>query len=169
MGINLAWLAVRGLAKDDVLTALGLEDTGEVDSYLESNLVGGLIANGWYVVVDRTFGIYEEKWGEQLSARARVIAVAMGEGFMVSAAREWAGGRELWFVERDGNNGADTLETSGSLPQEFIAIRERQTELQRGASGVDHLFEVPIELADQIVGFRPDRLPLPAFRELRAI
>lgn len=169
MGFNLAWLAVRGLAKDEILGALGLKDTGEVDSYLESNLAGGLLADDWYVVVDRTFGLYEEKWGELLSKRARVIAVAMGEGFMVSAAREWADGRELWFVERDGSNGGDVLETSGSLPYEYSAIRDRQMALQRGASGVDYLFDVPIDLAYQLAGFRPDRTPLPRLSELRAV
>jgi len=172
LGFNLAWVTVHGSSKGDILDVLRMTDTGKPDQYFESDLAGGQLSGGWYVILDRTFGIYDEKWWRPLSRRARVIAAAMSEGAMVSAAREWADEREIWFVEHDGNDGGDKLETFGVFPREFTAIRDKQIALQRGAKGVDHIFDIPIELAYQIAGFRPDKMPVlfgPKFTELRLI
>jgi hypothetical protein len=173
LGFNLAWLAVQGRPKTDVLKSLQLRDTGTGDSYLESDYSGAALRGGWYVVVNRQFDLWDDPYPRAASANSRLIAAAMLEGSMMSAASEWRNGRQIWLVEYDGQNGAGgPLNTTGSMPPEYASIRTQLLAKQRNSPNVDFTFDVPIELAAAITGFRPDRMPLilgPKFTELRRL
>jgi hypothetical protein len=93
----------------------------------------------------------------------------MGEGFNISTAAEWTGGREAWAVEHNANDKVGDVIVRGRPPAQFAAIRERLVAQQRASRGVDYLFDIPIEVANTILPFRADRMPLlfgPRFTEL---
>ena len=80
---------------------------------------------------------------------------------MVSRATAWAGGQLKWSVAHDAQRGHDHLEAYGELPPSYPLILERMRIKQRDADAnnerVDFIFDVPVELALSIVGYRHDR------------
>ena len=66
-----------------------------------------------------------------------------------------------WSVTHDAQQGRDHLATVGELPPEFNSIlsqlRARQQLADKSKRRVDFIFDVPVELARSIVGYRYDR------------
>ena len=60
----------------------------------------------------------------------------------------------------EGEDGPKGLSTDGELPQSYPAIRDQMEQLQSGAggddAGVDHIFEIPLKVAEAVVGFKHD-------------
>lgn len=167
MGLSLVWIAVSGVDADEFLDRAGFEDTGEPDPWFETDYSGAELPGGWYVLVTGDFGVIENMglladW----SAGARLIVAVADEGSMNSLAMEWIDRRQIWSVFHDGSEGEPTLAVDGDLPDAFEAIRARLMAAQAGESAgppdgslsVDHVFDIPIELAAGITGFRHDHV-----------
>ena len=79
---------------------------------------------------------------------------------MFSAAEYWAAGNQVWRVEHVGENGPVHLNTSGSLASGFEAMAAEHKEAQEVNGGekadVDHYFEIPLNAAKEIIGFKHD-------------
>jgi hypothetical protein len=80
---------------------------------------------------------------------------------MFSTASGWSEGEEIWRVAHDGGEkGMFHLEVKGEPPAELHKIRREQVEKQDADGGakseVDHLYEVPAELAKALTSFRHD-------------
>ena len=79
---------------------------------------------------------------------------------MVSSAAYWAGGNQVWRVEHIGEEGPMHLQTSGALPPGFAAMAAVHKEAQAKAGGekadVDHYFDIPLNAAKAITGFKHD-------------
>jgi hypothetical protein len=79
---------------------------------------------------------------------------------MASSAELWSGGRRTWWISHEGEDGPKGLETDGALPASFSAIRSELEEAQRAEGGddaeVDYLFDIPLRVAQSIVGFKHD-------------
>ena len=77
---------------------------------------------------------------------------------MVSAVSSWRDGVLSWSVVRDCESGLLNLEETGTLPADYPSIRARAIERQEASvgQGVDYLFDVPVELAQSLVGYRHD-------------
>jgi hypothetical protein len=71
-----------------------------------------------------------------------------------------SGGVRIWWISHEGENGPKGLSTAGKLPESFSSIRNEMEKAQRTAggdgAGVDYLFEVPLRVAQSIVGFKHD-------------
>jgi hypothetical protein len=80
---------------------------------------------------------------------------------MFSGAYCYANGREAWSVWHDNQRGRYDLSTRGTLPAEFAPIKMRlnakQDDNDRAAGNVDYIFDVPVELAAELTGYRHDR------------
>lgn len=157
-------IAFHGLAKEEILARMALRDTGERDPYLEAETRGGWLANGWYVLWSFDFGMYDDVLSSDPSAGGRVVACLTDDTTMMSAARENDDGSAVWSVTHYGDDGSDHLETDGDLPHGFVAIRARFAELHasqgRGRDRVDYIYEIPIETAAAVTGFRSDESDL---------
>ena len=175
MGFSLAWFAVQGLSPDEFLERAGFEDTGEVDEYFEEEHSGGELPGGWYVVVTNDFGLLDAGKLAQWSAGARLVAVALDEGSMNALAMEWRDGKQAWSVSHDGSEGGDTLEVEGRLPDVFEELKQEAMAVQAEAEGgmVDHVFDIPLDLAAEITGFRHDEMgfddDIPPFTALERV
>jgi hypothetical protein len=158
MGFSSSWLAVRGKASDDVLAELGLVETSLREWMPESEIVSTTAPAGWFVVFfnEASPGALKPETLKRLSATAELVTCQIEEHAMVSAASEWRDAKELWYVAHDAEDGLTNLESTGELPTGFADVRDRQQSKQQTSSDIDYIFDVPIELAASIVGFRHD-------------
>lgn len=84
---------------------------------------------------------------------------------MISYASLWQGGRHTWEIRHNRSYGVRHLEASGDVPPEFAGFRDIAMDKQRsqeksrsrGEWGVDYVFDVPLDTAATITGYRHDR------------
>jgi hypothetical protein len=176
MGFNMSWICVDGIDQDALYQALDLAPTGGTpDRYdLGTSRVpwaGATLKSGWCavfakytLVMDVTTGTNQPRL-TRLPARSRAITCVVLEGPMISYASLWHGGRYTWEIRHNRSYGVRHLEASGDLPAEFAGFRDIAMDKQRtqeesrrpGEWGVDYVFDVPLDMAATITGFRHDR------------
>jgi len=176
VGFNMSWVFVDEINEGALYDALDLAATGvtpdEHDlgtSYVP--LAGAALKSGWCavfahyaLVMDATVGTNPPRL-MRLPARSRCITCVVLEHAMVSYASLWQEGRYVWQVRHDSNQGRGHLEVHGDLPSAFgdfrsIAMDKQQAEDARrksGEWGVDYFFDVPLDTAATITGYRHDR------------
>ena len=97
---------------------------------------------------------------KRVSAGCEVVAADVEEHVMVSVAKGWNDGHELWSVTHDARRGTEHLEAFGELPAAYVSIRDRLRSEQTEAGGpdveVDYIFDVPVQLAQNLTGYRHD-------------
>lgn len=189
MGFDMSWICVDGIDQDALYEALEFVPRGgKVDRYdLGTERVpwaGATLKSGWCAVFASATGAMDLPTGTntprlaRLPAKSRSITCVVLEGPMVSYASFWQGGRRTWEILHNRSHGVRNLDASGDLPAEFAGIRDIAMEKQRtqeesrrpGQFGVDYVFDVPLETAATITGFRHDRwVEDDFFRNLRAL
>ena len=79
---------------------------------------------------------------------------------MASSSEYWSAGKRKWWISHEGENGPNGLATDGDLPECFPSIRSELEEAQRADGGddadVDHIFDIPLKVAQALVGFKHD-------------
>ncbi|MEZ5937664.1 MAG: hypothetical protein R3C52_05540 [Hyphomonadaceae bacterium] len=157
MGFVLSWAAFQGVEKSGVLARLGLTDTGEPDEALESAFSGADFPGGWYVVVANDLEVFtDEDRLAELSNDVRIVSAGVEEHVMYAAAFEFGGGEKLWSVAHSGADDLMDLETIGDLPGAFAEVRDHWLAEQQGVVETDYIFEIPLQLASALVGFKHD-------------
>ncbi len=163
MGFKISWLGFSGRSRDEVLATLHLTDTGVVEGVPESPISVTSVPNGWTIVWLNRF---DHPFAEDASLRlfsqdCTVIAVHVHEGIMFSGVECYREGAPVWSVTHNAQEGMYDLQTEGTLPEAFAEIRARLTGEQDREGGahaeVDYIFDVPVELAMTLSGFRHDR------------
>jgi len=160
MGFSISWLAIRGKSKADVLRELRLCDTAEVDRVNESPVSGAELPTGWYVLFlnDVLHPYIELPALQRLSEGCEVVGAQVEEHVMVSASFSYRNGKRQWNITHEAEKGLENLETEGAPPQVFEDARARNLKLQvEKGEGVDYIFEVPLEVAEAVCGYRHDR------------
>jgi len=117
---------------------------------------------GWYLVVanrcDHRF-LQANVLGP-LSQNYRVVACSIEEHVMFSSAEEWVAGALAWRAVHAGENGPIDLKTSGTLPPSFQSMADALAAKQKAEGGktaeVDHYFDIPLNAAKAITGFKHD-------------
>jgi len=159
MGCSQSWLAVKGMTRETVLKSLGLRAASDRRN---SQIEAAELPTGWYLVVgdQSEQPILGEEAARRLSHDSDVIIGEVEEHVMVSMAAAWREGFQLWSVLHDAQQDVEHLESSGDLPAEYESIREQLVLQQTAAGGrnaqVDFLFDVPVELAFRLTGYRYD-------------
>jgi len=96
---------------------------------------------------------------------------------MNSLATEWVDGKQVWSLAHDGSEGGDSLEVEGQLPEIFEELKQEaiaaQAESEREGGCVDFVFDIPLDLAADLTGFRHDEMgfddDIPPFTALERI
>lgn len=161
MGFAITWFAVPEERLPDLLQELRLTPTGETETIPESMIASARLTTGWAIL---WYGKYDcpflgERELAAFSSRGEILRCLVEEHVMASSAELWAGGRKSWGVSHQGENGPNHLEVAGSPPPALDAIRAGLEEAQRAAgadAGVDHIFEIPLQVARTITGFKHD-------------
>lgn len=157
MGYSLSWLAVKGKPAQAIRDELGFRPTGEREEFPESELSAAEMPNGWYVIVsDHTEQVVSDEALQKLSASGcELVTCFVEEHVMVSNAAGWKYGRRIWSISHESPKGKRHLDVQGEPPPEFPTIRD--TWLAKTKPGVDYIFEIPVETAGSVAGYRHDR------------
>ena len=160
MGYRITWIAVKAMPKSELLEHFGFHDTGEIDEANEAAFSVAELPTGWTVLWanDPTFA--KSEICSPLSVKAPVLSCWVNETIMLSSVNYFENGNYLWFVGHDSQEGMTNLQSEGQLPTQFDAIRTRLFDEQEANGGlesdVDFIFDVPLELAQSICGFKHD-------------
>jgi len=88
------------------------------------------------------------------------VACQIEEHVMASSAELWRNGSRRWRLSHEGIDGPKGLESDGTLPQSYGAIRKEMEDAQLAEGGeaadVDYIFEIPLKVAQSLVGFKHD-------------
>jgi hypothetical protein len=162
MGWSLSWAAVKSADAQTVCSILGLRQTGKKEDIAESKVSGTALPTGWYVVVFNRTEIKDSTL-EKLSQAHEVIGCFVEEHVMCSSAAYWKNGQQIWRVfHNGGDDGVEHLQTGGQMPAEFATICQQQLTKQQAETvsndelGVDHIFDLPLNLAKALTGFQHD-------------
>jgi hypothetical protein len=162
MGFSLSWVARLGSSRDETLALLNLAPTGHRGALASRPLQGLALPSGTYLVAAQGCDnvIISDQSLAALSVAREVVACSIEEHVMASRCEYWTGGRRSWRVGHDGQRTMRHLETDGVLPPSFDALRraaqDQQDAEDAGEAAVDFFFEVPLKLAQGIVGFKHD-------------
>jgi hypothetical protein len=162
MGFAITWCAVREEAAESFLSRLGLSPTGETEEMPDSPISTAKLDTGWHLlwVNDYAWPFLLPDRLPELSKDQDVLVCRVEEHVMASSSELWSRGEQRWWISHEGENGPKGLETEGTLPDCFAAIRSEMEEAQRAEGGddadVDMIFEIPLKVAETLVGFKHD-------------
>lgn len=163
MGYSLSWLAVKGTPAQAVRDQLGFRPTGEKEKIPEADLTGVEMPSGWFLIVsNRSEQVASDAAMQRLSSSgSELVTCFVEEHVMFSSATSWKDGHRTWSVIHNAQERRDHLDTHGNLPPAFSSIladlRAKQQEAEANQHGVDFIFDVPVALAQSLVGYRHDR------------
>jgi hypothetical protein len=164
MGYAISWIAFKDKSAAEIGEVLALSLSGESSEVPEGKFSGARLGTGWYLIVINEYGhkYVSERSLRESSSSADVVAATIEEHVMSSSAEAWKGGKRIWKVTHEGESGRTRhLGESGVLPEEYGAIKARliaaQDKEDAGEREVDYFFEVPLELAEAVVGFKHDK------------
>jgi len=166
MGFSICYIATKATPKQ-VLTHLRLSATGETQDMPDYDWWVAQSATGYTIFWSENFEfcMKSQKKIAALSQSAEVYVGEVHEGVMWSSCAFWQKGCQLWSVQHtgDGSDDVDTsyfnLHISGKPPEIFEGIKAKYFEAQKtDGENVDHVFEIPIALTEQISGFRYDKI-----------
>ncbi|MGX9220737.1 hypothetical protein ACWV27_20390 [Massilia varians] len=166
MGFSLAWIAIRGKSKDDILAQLSLADSDEPDEANESPVSGADLPGGGYLLVfkDMAHPATQAEGMARLSAGCEALGCQVEEHVMASAAFQYKDGAKLWDVVHLSEEGLYHLAVDGTPPALLATIHAEMKATQDEQGGadadVDCLFEVPLMLATALCGYRHDEAAL---------
>ena len=159
MGYSLSWIAVKGKSPQAVRDELSFRMTDAREEFPESDLTAVELPNGWYLIVsNHTEQVASDAVMQHLSSTGgELVTCFVEEHVMVSSATGWKDGQLRWSVMHDAQNGLLHLDVQGEPPPEFAAIRDRKLAEQAAGDGdVDYLFDIPVETARSVAGYRHD-------------
>lgn len=162
MGYSLSLLAVQASNQTEALQQLGYIRTGQSCEYAQEPLSSYALPTNWFLIVARgcDSSFLQPKILGPLSTNFPVVACSIEEHVMFCSAEYWAGGNQVWRAEHVGENGPIHLKTSGILPPGFEDMAAAHKKAQEADGGekadVDHYFDIPLNAAKEIIGFKHD-------------
>src|SRR5262249_6448576 len=136
--------------------------TGKAGEYPDDSMVGAPLLSGWYLLVAKgcDHRIITDRVLKTLSRGCRMIACSVEEDVMWRLTTQWENGEEVLRASHSGDRDVHNLTTSGTLPDFFARVHAEALAQQAAEGGadaeVDCVFDVPLELARRITGFRHD-------------
>ena len=173
MGQAISWMGIRGLSREEICKRLDAVDSGNACDEHETKLALAELANGWTIIRAKQFDYPSPKRLKTLSQAAEVLAGQIEEHVMVSLARGFRDGAQVWSVIHDPEKGRYSLAIEGEPPAEFAPIHERlrREQDEEGGEGadVDVIIEAPAQLIAALCGYQPNEPPFPAFTALQPV
>jgi hypothetical protein len=160
MSFDVSWAAFHKVRKQEVLATASLQNTGQHDEANEAPFSCAELPNEWTILyANNSTYIYENI--KTISENHAVLSVIIQDYVPTSLAAFHVRGKQVWSVYHEGNAGVLDLTLTGAVPPQTTTIRDRLLILQQREEGkvprVDHMFDVPVELAESICGYRHDR------------
>jgi hypothetical protein len=161
MGFSLGWLATRGIAPELLYSALAARPTGTRKPIFSAAAMGGTIPGGWHLIVmNRNHSLTDDAFLAEISRHGEAVACFVEEHVMYAVAVGWQASSKRWSIVHESEKGIAHLEVSGTPPEAFAAIRAEGEAAQRKEDPeepeVDHVFDIPVAVAQAVTGFRHD-------------
>lgn len=162
MGFSITWCAVREKDADRLLEDLNLTPTGETEEFPESSVSMAKLDTGWSIVWCNKYDspTIGSKRLADISLERDVLFCLVEEHVMASSSEFWSGGNRKWWISHEGENGPKGLDVAGELPECFPKLKREMEEAQKTEGGdkadVDYIFEIPLKVAQTLVGFKHD-------------
>jgi len=168
VGFKCSWVAFQNTPKYQILDVIGGIDTGEeMEIPFETELCIAELPDNWILICAEDFmyaapdvSFPDEGNMARLSAKGRVLGCMFHEGIMFSAASMYEFGKELWCVMYNSEEESQPIMVTKNMPDNFPAVYERlraeQEKADRQGDDVAYLFDVPIEVASGLCGYRHD-------------
>ena len=162
MGFSITWCAVRESDAPSILDRLGLAPTGATEEMPDSPMSMAHLDTGWRVlwINEYASSLLAPERLRDLSTDHDMLLCMIEEHVMASSSEYWTGGRRAWWISHRGDDGPKGLDTDGALPECFASIRAEMEATQRAEGGddaeVDFIFEIPLKVAETLVGFKHD-------------
>jgi hypothetical protein len=164
MGFSLTWCAVPQIYGEGFLQALGLVRTGETEKHAQSLITSAQLDTGWQLLLYYQYQcpFLQEADLRRISADHDVIFCLVEEHVMASSSELWSGGKRKWWLSHEGENGPKGLAVEGEPPDSCPPIQDEMERSQAAAGGdranVDYIFEIPLRVAQSLVGFKHDEI-----------
>ena len=158
MGFRICYLASQA-DPDQFAQALGLTPVETRKKMPDGEWwVARLKQSGWSILwsEDPQFASVVEKRLAEFSKTHPAYLCEVNETSMWSAASFYRNGSRVWQVSHAGD-GPEIydLNATGALPPEFETLKAQHFATQKADDGsVDHIFEIPLDLAAREIGFR---------------
>jgi hypothetical protein len=171
MGWSLSWVAVRGVHAGEVWRRLGLRPTGKTFDAPTATFSAATAEGEWAVVcANRDDRFVDGALLGHLSELGEVVGCFVEEHVMFSQTVCWKAGARAWVVTHDADRAVDHLQATGEIPSDFQALQDQARAARRlDPEGPDLVFDVPVDLAKAVVGFRHDEEDGRVFHELEPI
>jgi len=156
-------MGVKGKTPEVVQNEFGLHSTGNREEVPESDITAVITPSGWYLIVANRSGhpLAQDINLKRASSAAEVVTCDVEEHVMVSSASGWKNGKMVWSVTHDSRADQEHLSVQGEPPSIYGEIRDQLKAKQLDAGGrdadTDYLFDIPVELAERLTGFRHDK------------
>jgi hypothetical protein len=167
MGYAISWLAVRGSAESSVLSSLGLENTGETEEISESDWCSAQLGD-WILVWSNSYEPARFRHAPS-KLKGEVLMCDVEEHVMFVSVSAFNHGIQSWRIVHDAQLSRDHLIVEGNPPESFGRIRDEELARVESDREVDFIFEIPVRMAQELVGFRHDAGEEPEFSVLRSI
>jgi hypothetical protein len=160
MGFSISWVAVDAACERALFDHFGLKECGEAYE-LADFPISRMRIGSWYVLQwDHQTHLVDERLLTKLSAHGRLIAVMVEEHVMFASAEEWNGGKRVWGAVHCADVHLMHIGVEGELPDTYADILSQQLQEQEASgglkAGVDHIIDIPLQLANAIVGYKHD-------------
>ena len=161
MGYAVKWYAVRSPAPG-LLATLGLAETGELQQVPDAPLCYQRGPEGWSLLFSNRMRVLSDETLAELSQGGEVVACSVEEHVMFSQAEHWVNGALVFRVTHEAAKGLGHLSVEGTATHRLNEIHEaaktRQATEGGEEAGVDHIFDVPVDLAQELCGFTHNSL-----------
>ncbi len=175
MGYSISWLSCRGLTTHAAFARLGLVETDRSTEYARAKFTAQGLPDGWQLIVadrcDHT--MVRAPSLATLSVDCEVVACSVEEHVMFCWAEHWSDGTRRWRLEHSNEQGPEHLASEGTLPDFLAVLVARAGAAQATAPESDVYFEIPLQAAQHLTGFKHDEehpaLAYASFRVLESL
>jgi hypothetical protein len=165
MGFAISLVAVRDGKENTLLDLFGLEKTGETEEIPEREWSTPRIGD-WTVVWSNRF--QPKKFRDAGSKlKGEVIICDVEEHVMYASVTAFKDSSLSWRIVHDAQQASDHLSVEGVPPKSLPKIQTEQFARVSEDREVDFIFEIPIRVAQELVGFRHDEAVERTFEVLR--
>ncbi|TGS10782.1 hypothetical protein EN852_025170 [Mesorhizobium sp. M2E.F.Ca.ET.209.01.1.1] len=157
MGFSTSWFGFRGCGIKEVAALVGREVGGSSEDF-DAPINAFYSDKNWgFIILDCcTFPNPPDSHLSVFSQGKEMVVVHIEELTMFARAELWNDGSNIWRIWHSGDENVMDLHTTGDLPASFEAKRQQAFSKQDKEDDVDYIFDIPLDLAAELTGFRHD-------------
>ncbi|TIV72343.1 MAG: hypothetical protein E5V89_05805 [Mesorhizobium sp.] len=159
MGFSISWFGFRGYEIKDAAALFG-RDVGESSEDFDAPISAYRSDKNWAIIILGycSFPNPPDSYLSSFSQGREMVVVHIEEHTMFARAELWSSGKNIWRIWHSGDKGVRDIHATGDLPASFESLRQQAFSKQDKESDVDYVFDIPLDLAAELTGFRHDEV-----------